>query len=338
VIKASSGRQIGALVADLSASSSTIREAAVARLIVLGERAVARLTAVVADRSAPPAARLAALRAIDGIGDSRGADAALAAMGDHDPQIACTAVAVACAHLGGARSVAIVDGLTAAALDRARPQPLRVAAVHALAQLAPATVRPLRIALESDPDDGVKAAARALGKRQRYPAAAPSSDAIDTLPEHPDLARALIARSGASLPVGRLHQLIEEIRGREEAAGEAERQVWTTVRAAVHAALARRASRVALYDLRETLEQAKGPLPVDMITALALVGDPLALESIAAAYARSIAAGESKTDWWPRHLADAFRAIVKREKLTRRHAVLKKIGTRWTRAAADLLG
>jgi hypothetical protein len=42
----SSAREIDALVADLSADRSVIRDAAVARLIVLGARAVDKLTAV----------------------------------------------------------------------------------------------------------------------------------------------------------------------------------------------------------------------------------------------------------------------------------------------------
>ena len=42
--------------------------------------------------------------------------------------------------------------------------------------------------------------------------------------------------------------------------------------------------QVALYDLREAVEQATEPLPGDFLDALALVGDASALEPLAAAY------------------------------------------------------
>ena len=60
------------------------------------------------------------------------------------------------------------------------------------------------------------------------------------------------------------------------------------------------------------------------MAALALAGDATCLEAIAVAYAH--APGEK---WWRDHLADTFQAIVKREKLTGRHAVMKKIQKRW---------
>ena len=100
-------------------------------------------------------------------------------------------------------------------------------------------------------------------------------------------------------------------------------------RAAAHVALASRGSRLALYDLRESLESADAPLPVEFLAALSLVGDASCLEAIAAAYARPAASGRGRDDWWRQHLADAFRAIVAREAITRRHAVMKKIEKRW---------
>jgi hypothetical protein len=95
----------------------------------------------------------------------------------------------------------------------------------------------------------------------------------------------------------------------------------------VHAALASRHSRVALYDLRETLERTKEPLPVDFLAALEAIGDASCLEPIAEAYAR--ASGGSGEAWWKRHLSDAFRAIATRERISRRNAVMKRIEKRW---------
>jgi HEAT repeat protein len=105
-------------------------------------------------------------------------------------------------------------------------------------------------------------------------------------------------------------------------------------RAAAHVALATRGSRLAVYDLREALEAAREPLPVEFLAALTLAGDASCLEPIAAAYAR--AAGDHADAWWPRHLADAFQSIVSREGLTRRHAVVKKIEKRWPDALRAL--
>jgi hypothetical protein len=54
-----------------------------------------------------------------------------------------------------------------------------------------------------------------------------------------------------------------------------------------------------------------------------MVGDVSCLEPIAGAHARA------KNAWWRDHLANAFRAIAAREKVTRRHAVMKKIEKKW---------
>ena len=106
-------------------------------------------------------------------------------------------------------------------------------------------------------------------------------------------------------------------------------------RAAAHVALAHRGSRLAVYDLRESLESADAPLPVEFLAALTLVGDRSCLEPIAAAYAHA----RGGHAWWRQHLADAFRAIAARERITRRNAVMKKIEKRWGKTRpAELLG
>jgi hypothetical protein len=81
--------------------------------------------------------------------------------------------------------------------------------------------------------------------------------------------------------------------------------------------------------LRETLERAEGPLPVGFLAAAASVGDAACLEPIAAAWASA----PPDDHWWRDHLVDAFAAIVKREALTRRHPVLKRILERQPAAA-----
>src|SRR5205823_3704029 len=59
VIKASSGKAIDALVADLASDAAVKRDAAVARLTVIGARAVERLIALATNVSATSSARVA---------------------------------------------------------------------------------------------------------------------------------------------------------------------------------------------------------------------------------------------------------------------------------------
>ena len=105
------------------------------------------------------------------------------------------------------------------------------------------------------------------------------------------------------------------------------------LRGALHQALATRGSRLALYDLRDSLTSSER-LPVAFLAALEDVGDASCLESLAAAYDVSSSGSDP---WWRDHLATAFRAIVHREGLTRRHAVVKRAMARWPQAAADLM-
>jgi hypothetical protein len=100
-------------------------------------------------------------------------------------------------------------------------------------------------------------------------------------------------------------------------------------RATVHVTLARRGSRLGIYDLREALEAAAEPLPVEFLAALKVIGDTSCLEPLAAAYCRTGRTGATGSDWWRRHLWEAFQAIVVREGVTRRRALVKRIEKRW---------
>jgi len=128
VIKASTGRQVDTLMADLGAPSAITRDGAVARLTVIGERAVSRLMALVADRQATTAARVAAIHALEGIGDMRAFDPALAALDDADPAIGAAAIGVLQVFLTSARGMDALDRLSATALDRTRDRIVRLAA------------------------------------------------------------------------------------------------------------------------------------------------------------------------------------------------------------------
>jgi hypothetical protein len=315
------------------------RDAAVARLTVIGARAVERLSTLAGDPAGAPAARVAALRALEAIGDPRAIDAGLQAAGDADEGVAGAGIAVARALLQTRRSADVVDRLSALALDRARSRATRSAAIRALGDLRTATVAPLLNTLGRDPDAEIAALASAL----KTPSGRPGSKddkawlaktVEGAMPDDPARIRRGLSQSGDELSLSSLHRLVQRLREREAAEPASRRAEWTTARATAHAALAARGSRIALYDIRETLETSAEPLPVEFLTALAEIGDETCLEAIAAAYAK--ARSKRGNDWWRNHLADAFRAIVGREKITRRNAVMKRIEKRWPQAMAGL--
>lgn len=277
-------------MAQLASDSALTRESAIARLTVIGARAVDRLVDY-ARSHAPAAGRAGALRALEQIGDPRALAAALPLTGDADVDVALAAIAAAGAFVRDPRGVAAIDRLTALAVDRARPASRRAAAVDALKRLGPSTIKPLVETLADDP--ALKFA-------------------------EPAAMRARIAAS-ARAPLAALLELVEEIRERERSASRGERAAWVEVRGEAHALLARRGSTIALYDVREAIEKAKAPLPAGFLTAAAAIGDATLLEPIASAYAAA------KDVYWKKSLADAFAAIVKRHRITARHAVMKKI-------------
>jgi hypothetical protein len=94
---------------------------------------------------------------------------------------------------------------------------------------------------------------------------------------------------------------------------------WRAARGAVHQALALRGSRVALYDLRETFARASGPLPSSFLAAVTMIGDESCVEPLASAYANATTDAR-----WKGQLAQAFRAVVKRERITKRHSALRR--------------
>ncbi len=326
-IQVSSSRQIDALIANLSAESAVTRETAVARLTLLGARAVERLIAA-AGSAAPSSARAAAWRALEGIGDSRALEPALTALAarDLEPEIGAGAAGVARVHLRGSHGAAALDRLAATLLDRTRHETVRLAALRALRDLEPATIAPILASLANDPNGmirleaGLSASAPGIADD---PGAVLALAADGKLPEDPAALRHALALSADSLSLPLLLKIVERVREREGSEPARVREQWQMARASAHVALARRGSRLAVYDLRESLETAKGSVPAEFLAAMTLVGDATCLEAIAGAHAKS------KDSWWRQHLVGAFTAIVKREKLTRRHAVLKRIEKRW---------
>jgi HEAT repeat protein len=337
-IRASSSREIDALITDLSADGPNMREAAIARLTIIGPRSVERLVSVVESRS-PAAARIAALRALEGIASPRALQPALISIDDPHDDVACAAIATARVFLHGRKGADVVDLLTRTALDTRRHQDVRIAAVEALSGLESGTLKPLWRALADDSNPAVRSYAQQAGTRRSVSGYDPSdvltSAGAGDLPADPAGLRRAIEDANESVPLPLLLRLVEQIREREAALPPPRRDEWTKTRAAGHVALAKRGSRLALYDLRESLESTTTPLPVEFLSALSMVGNASCLEAIAAAYAKSPQKAVG-SDWWRQQLAVVFHDIVKRERLTKKHAVLKKIAKRWGEVVANL--
>lgn len=329
-IKASSARQIETLLADLGSDRAATREAAVAQLTLLGARAVDRLLLLL-DSDASANARAAALRTLEAIADPRALDGVLDAIDAAEATVACAAASAARVFLRGPRGNVAVDRLTTTVMDTARNEDVRIAALGALGDLERSTLAPLLAALQRDPSAAMKAATTLSATVD--PAEVVTRAADRGLPQDPEELGEAVTRAGGGIALPLLLRVIERVREREASEPAARRAGWTRVRGQVHVVLAARGSRIALYDLRESLEAASAPLPVEFLAALSTAGDVSCLEAVAAAYTRATPSpgptARKGDDWWRDHLADAFRTIVKREGLTRRHAVVKKIEKRW---------
>jgi hypothetical protein len=309
----------------LTGTDDVRRDAALARLTVIGTRATEYVIA--AYRSAPDVrSRIAALQALERIGDPRALELACEALqqGGDVGVAAAAALEPILDVREQSRSSAALDALIEAALDPSRDRRVRVAAYDALKNIPP----PLLARVAAVLDIGA-------GSHETTVYAAVLSDAIDgRLPDDPRVLQQALAAGGHTAPLGDLQKLIEAIRERERTAANASlRAAWLEVRGAAHHALARRDSRVALYDLRETLESARAPLPASFLSAMRSVGDASCVEPLAAALARAPA----DDLWWRHQLASALRGIIRRERITKRHAAVKRALARWP-AAAEAIG
>jgi HEAT repeat protein len=122
-----------------------------------------------------------------------------------------------------------------------------------------------------------------------------------------------------------LHDLIMAARDREhEATDTVDRHAWLGVRAAAHEALAQRQSRVALHDIRESLEHATGPLPRAFLHALETIGDVSCLEALARAWETS-----HSEPSWKLQLQQTALAVMRANKATGRHTAVKRVRARW---------
>jgi hypothetical protein len=311
VIKSSSAREVDRLVAQLRDGSPVEREAAIARLRVIGARAVDRLVRMIRS-DAGAAARAAALKALEGTDDPRGRAAATEYLDAEMPAVASAAIAVLRTHLTS--DAAVLDAVTAVALDRTRPKSVRLAALDALSELPRATIQP--VLQQVGGDDPALSGATLSG--------APGDGAGGGFDE-PSGLREWLAVRGAAAPLSEIHDAIVRIRERERDEPSARhRQEWQAARGEAHLVLARRGSRVALYDLREAFDASTAPLPIDFLSAITLIGDASCVEPLARAWAAS-----TREPWWRGRVAEAGRAIAAQAKLTTRSAVGRRVRTKY---------
>jgi hypothetical protein len=340
-IRPSSSAAIQQLIAALGGSDDVRREAAIARLAVIGPRAIEHLL-----QEYPLAStarhRAGMLRALEASHDSRAVALAREGIDDDSPEVSVAVFALLrAAALGNHPHVAreALDALVATALDRQRPGPVRLAAFDAMRDLPASVVDPVRAGLGADPDPqiaaGLGARARPCGHGPEPPAAVFAAAVDGTLPATPELMKEALQATAPAARLTELQRVIDHIRGRElREVDPALRSAWRILRGAAHQALAARGSRLALYDLRDSLTTDEGRLPVSFLAALEEIGDASCIEPLAAAYDASSRSGDA---WWRDHVAAAFRAIVQREGLTRRHLVVKRALTRWSEATSELM-
>jgi hypothetical protein len=319
--------QSGALIRQLLSGTAVDRDAAAARLAILGSAAVRGLVQSLDGADADAQVRILSL--LEQIGDPAGLRAAKGLVAHARPDVAQAAVGAVAVHLG-ARRVALateaLDVLTTVALDRARPAPVRAAAADVLLRMDHEIAAPLELQLAEDSSPELRRLAQrrrsADGRESPRAAgvAALSRAAGGTLPDDPDTLRRLVAEAGASMPVTTLHQILVAVRETEARQPDPhERAPWAAVRGAIHQVLAAKGSRLGVYDLRETLLERSADMPVGFLAALAEVGDSSCLEALAAAWTAT------PDSWFRQQLQQAFRAIVNRERITRRHAAARRL-------------
>ena len=337
------------LLDELLASDDPVAvEAAIARLAIIGRPALRQLLQRIGDADVPHQPRL--LRVLERMGDP-GALPTIRPLMAHGAADVASAAVDAMGALLDAREAAIaaaaLDALTATLLDTSRADAVRLRAFEAIAGATDRSgtyeadvVAPLRATLRRDSsaavrkamsDDDVDGAETAAASE---PAGEARLEAFATgaLTIDPEDLRRVIGSHGGAVPLTMLHRIIERVRAHEASVAPGQVEAWRVARATAHLGLAARGSRLAIYDLRETLEALGAQTPVGMLSALQQVGDSSVLDVVADAW-------QATSDAWFRgQLVTIFRAVVERERMTRRHAAVKKLAARAPDALAALWG
>lgn len=325
-IKPSTAAEVRSLVATLAGPDDIKREAAIARLAVIGPRAIDRLLAAYTDPASTEATRIAILRIFEAVADPRPLPILRSAL-TTSPDLALAAIGALRGLLNNASdgaSTGALDALVATVVSSTADRTLRLAAFDALRDAPEDVMAGLRDALRSDADPAMRATVEAPADEGAAAAVEWNEAVAGQIGHDPSILFDAARHRAGSAPLGELRKMIDAAREREsESAGTARSAQWRALRGQLHQALAERGSTVALYDLRESLDGTGEALPGTFLAALRAVGDASCLEAMAGAYSR-IEDAE-----WRAGLRAAMDAIVSREKLTARHAVLKKIAARW---------
>jgi hypothetical protein len=331
VIKASTASEVRQLVAALSSDDAVKRESALARLAIIGPRAIDRLLAVYETSDAET--RVAILRAFEAVGDRRSVALARRALAEAGT-IAAAAVGALRGQLDSPEASLAgdaLDALVASALDTTADRALRLLAFDAL-QIMPENVRArVAAALREDPDPKIRTRVTDA-PREAALADAAWEDALEgTVGDDPALLRDALQTRGASAAFSTLQRLVDAVRAKEATVrSTARRDPWISLRGALHQTLAFRGSHIALYDLRETFAATTTPLPVSFLSAVAVVGDPSCVDPLGAAYTNV------RDERWRGQVASAINGIARRHRISRRHTAMKRMATRWPEAFAAL--
>jgi hypothetical protein len=294
----SRAHDVDRLIADLQSPDPVRRDASVARLRVLGARALPRLSTFIAAHDTG-GARAHALSALDGVDDPRVIAIASKALAASDAETVIAALGVLRSWVAQESGTRLLEAITAIAVDRGRNARVRVAAIEALSDLPDHLVRPIRE--QAPPPE----------------AGGPSLD-------NPVAALGWVEAHGEKATLATLHDAIKRFRDSEGRADTSRgREEWLKARAAAHRMLADRGSRLALYDARETFSAAHAPLPAGFLDALERVGDASCLEPLARAWSAS------RDARWREQLSGIARQILIRSKLGSRNAVVKGIRANW---------
>jgi HEAT repeat protein len=305
-----------ALIAALDDRRPARREAALARLTLLGERSLPY--AVEALRSPSPLVRMGALSMLERAGTNRALPHALPLLADADEAVAARAAQVAASHLDPRTVKALRKAL------RTRGPEVARAAAEALVRLFDlGLVEALEPLLDALFDEGAVDEVRlvALGVVARLPAeeSAPLLTRLAGTTSR-RMSRAVASHRGPppsdhapSIPA--LHREIERLSA--AGSGQTEPGAAAAAKADVHLALARLDSRIALYDLREMLEARPVRSAGVLLQAAGLIGD----KSLVATLARLAAEEPGLLE----PCAEAFGAIVRRSSLRRTSASMRVV-------------
>jgi hypothetical protein len=351
----SRARDIHELVRRLGSEKPAERDAAAARLRLLGERALPAL--IEALRAPDRRARLAALQALEGVAPRRALARVLPLVEDTDPEVARSAIEWAVAspgpgvasalarathgdapvaraavqglgRLAAGRSAEALDALLAVLLDEERPETLRLHALDALPGLAAPERRAVLGRLRGTRSPALAARVAALEGRKPRPAGDDLEAVHRALGEASDAALPalldVVERRGAPASLPALRRLLDRLGPAPGREGRARAEVA----ARVHGLLAAMGSRIALYDLRERLSARPVATPGALLEAAARIGDASLAPALAALAAEAPALAPA--------CVRSFRAIVAREKLVRRSAALRAVRPEH-RAALEML-